>query len=282
MIYVKSYTNGSYSEPIKTIVAGSERIALDNGDYLDLTLRGDDVFLVDNDKYIDCFGRYYNIKSLRMYIIDGIPHADVACESVINMYNAWVLYSAYGQAGMSAGLSYWLQYYPAHPKPPANTYGLDRFSFGETDSAYADSNQLQMYLTASSSSPKTGRDVLWEYCKRTLVCSDIEIIGWTWNCWKHRGTTDRINLVGTGMISDIQATTDYRDGGTSYAVTVFKNPGLSVGDEVRIKLDPLNIDVNTRIMATERNPYDPDRIVIEVGDYVPDVKDILVNKLYLQ
>nr|DAZ24558.1 MAG TPA: tail protein [Caudoviricetes sp.] len=88
---------------------------------------------------------------------------------------------------------------------------------------------------------------------------------------KHRGSATAIELMDGRNVSDLSVSTDGRAGTESYQITLYKRVDLSVGDELHIVFSPMNLDVETRIVGIEYNPFNPYEVSIEVGDYVPNM-----------
>ncbi|HRS66157.1 MAG TPA: phage tail protein, partial [Spirochaetia bacterium] len=61
----------------------------------------------------------------------------------------------------------------------------------------------------------------------------------------------------------------------SYTCGVYKGAALSLGDVVTLDYDSLDIDVSLRIVSKSWDPYNPNNVTIEVGNYVNSLEDDL-------
>ncbi len=61
----------------------------------------------------------------------------------------------------------------------------------------------------------------------------------------------------------------------SYTCRVFEGSDLSLGDKVTLKYDALGIDVTLRIVTLAYDPYNPDNVTIEIGNYINSLEDDL-------
>ena len=115
----------------------------------------------------------------------------------------------------------------------------------------------------------TRRDALMRFAD---ACGcEVEYDEYTINLRKHRGSVERIELMDGKNVTAISSTEEAREGTTSFEVSLYKLVTLQAGDEIRIKFTPLNIDVETRIVGIEYDPFNPYIVRVEVGDYVPNI-----------
>ncbi|MBQ3023132.1 MAG: phage tail protein [Clostridia bacterium] len=115
----------------------------------------------------------------------------------------------------------------------------------------------------------TRRDALMRFAD---ACGcEVEYDEYTINLRKHRGSIERIELMDGKNVTAISSTEEAREGTTSFEVTLYKLVTLQAGDEIHIKFTPLNIDVETRIVGIEYDPFNPYIVRVEVGDYVPNI-----------
>jgi hypothetical protein len=110
-----------------------------------------------------------------------------------------------------------------------------------------------------------------------LMHGEIEYDGWTVNVVAHRGSSTRIDLMGTGNVSAVEVTEDLVSGDTVYTVDLIRRGTLNCGDEVRLTFQPFGIDAETRIISMKRNPYKDTDCSITVGSKTPEITDTYVD-----
>ena len=77
----------------------------------------------------------------------------------------------------------------------------------------------------------------------------------------------------TKNVTNVAVSYDSRENSSSYDIAFFKLLDLSVGDNVQIVFNPLGINVKTRIISLEYNPFYRYNIRVEVGSYRPSISD---------
>ena len=136
------------------------------------------------------------------------------------------------------------------------------FSMGEVEETAA-------IACAFTEGTLTRRDTLMRFAD---ACGcEVEYDEYTIHFRKHRGSRERIELMNGRNVTAVSSTEEAREGTTSFEVTLYKLVTLGAGDEVHIKFEPLSIDVETRIVGIEFDPFNPYVVRIEVGDYVPNI-----------
>lgn len=110
-----------------------------------------------------------------------------------------------------------------------------------------------------------------------LMHGEIEYDGWTVNIVTHRGSSTRVDLMGTGNVSAVEVSENLVTGETVYTVGLIRRGTLNCGDEVRLVFQPFGIDVQTRIISMTRNPYNDADCSITVGAKVPEITDTYVD-----
>lgn len=108
-----------------------------------------------------------------------------------------------------------------------------------------------------------------------ILGGEIEYDGYAINIRVHRGNTERRNLMDSEHITDLSVSYDSREGTASYDLSLYKKSDISVGDEVKIRYKPLGIEVGTRIIEIQYNPYNSRTVKITVGSYKPTIDDTL-------
>lgn len=100
---------------------------------------------------------------------------------------------------------------------------------------------------------------------------EVEYDGYKINLRRHRGSTVRKSLMDGENVTDLAVTIDSRENTQSYEISLFKMADLQAGDEVNITYTPMGVNVNTRIISIEYDPFYRYTVRVEVGDYVPNL-----------
>lgn len=106
-----------------------------------------------------------------------------------------------------------------------------------------------------------------------ILGGEIEYEGYKINIRKHRGSTTYIPVMDSKNVTNVAVTYDSREDTSSYDISFFKLLNLTVGDNIQIVFRPLGIDVKTRIISLEYNPFYRYDIRVEVGRYRPSISD---------
>ena len=108
---------------------------------------------------------------------------------------------------------------------------------------------------------------------------EVEYDGYKINLRKHRGSTVRKSLMDGENVTDLAVTVDSREKTQSYEISLFKMADLQAGDEVNITYTPMGVNVDTRIISIEYDPFYRYTVRVEVGDYVPNLLASTVTQL---
>ena len=100
---------------------------------------------------------------------------------------------------------------------------------------------------------------------------EVEYDGYKINLRKHRGSWVRKRLMDGENVTDLAVTIDSRENTQSYEISLFKMADLQAGDEVNITYTPMGVNVDTRIISIEYDPFYRYTVRVEVGDYVPNL-----------
>ena len=100
---------------------------------------------------------------------------------------------------------------------------------------------------------------------------EVEYDGYKINMREHRGSTVRKSLMDGENVTDLAVTIDSRENTQSYEISLFKMADLQAGDEVNITYTPMGVNVDTRIISIEYDPFYRYTVRVEVGDYVPNL-----------
>lgn len=100
---------------------------------------------------------------------------------------------------------------------------------------------------------------------------EVEYDGYKINLRRHRGSTVRKSLMDGENVTNLAVTIDSRENTQSYEISLFKMADLQAGDEVNITYTPMGVNVDTRIISIEYDPFYRYTVRVEVGDYVPNL-----------
>lgn len=100
---------------------------------------------------------------------------------------------------------------------------------------------------------------------------EVEYDGYKINLRRHRGSTVRKHLMDGENVTDLTVTIDSRENTQSYEISLFKMADLQAGDEMNITYTPMGVNVDTRIISIEYDPFYRYTVRVEVGDYVPNL-----------
>lgn len=117
----------------------------------------------------------------------------------------------------------------------------------------------------------TRRAALKQYI--AILGGEIEYEGYLINIRNHRGSKTHKQVMDTKNVTHVAVSHDSRENASSYDISFFKLLNLSVGDKVQIVFNPLGINVKTRIISLEYNPFYRYNIRVEVGRYRPSISD---------
>lgn len=92
----------------------------------------------------------------------------------------------------------------------------------------------------------------------------------------HRGSTNRYVINREYAVSDFSVSE--RGDGVSYEMVTDRLGNISVGDDVTISLtEPFSVQADVRVIGIRYNPFYRKSVVIEMGDYRPDITDEMVD-----
>lgn len=263
--------NGVDRTPIAGLIAGRLRNTLDNDNTLTLTLFGADAMGVGGGTLLECEGNYYDVVTVERYMVGNKIYADVVAESVLfraslSEYNYKKQYG-HNAESILGSFNWWSLTESSTAMP------FLVFALGSTDAPDKPPGEV---LSLYAQNGESRRSVLNRIAER--FATEIEVSGYTLNFWLHRGSVASKDLIGGYNVKSVRSVTDFRAGLVSYDIEISRKMDLSVGDNVHIEFAPLGINVDTRITAMEYNPYDKREITITVGDYRPDIRDLLIKQ----
>ena len=196
-------------------------------------------------------GQYYNIVRLSKRIVGGFPVTTAQCEHISYILN---------------DETYNLVTFVFEGTP---TEGLTELLSGTPFSVGIVEEPKRVEVAFTDQSPLSRRNALMRFID---ACGcEVEYDGYKINLRKHRGSTVRKVLMDGENVTDLSATIDSRESTVAYEISLFKMADLQAGDEVNITYTPMGIQVDTRIISIEYDPFYRYTVRVEVGDYVPNL-----------
>lgn len=196
-------------------------------------------------------GQFYNIVRVSKKITGGFPVTTAQCEHITYLLNEeqYNLVTFVFEGTPADGMTQLLSGTP--------------FSVGVIEAT----GRVECAFTDQS--PLSRRSALMRFID---ACGcEVEYDGYKINLRKHRGSTVRESLMDGENVTDLTVTIDSRENTQSYEISLFKMADLQAGDEVNITYTPMGVNVDTRIISIEYDPFYRYTVRVEVGDYVPNL-----------
>ena len=196
-------------------------------------------------------GQFYNIVRVSKKITGGFPVTTAQCEHITYLLNEeqYNLVTFVFEGTPTDGMVQLLSGTP--------------FSVGVIEAT----GRVECAFTDQS--PLSRRSALMRFID---ACGcEVEYDGYKINLRRHRGSTVRKSLMDGENVTDLAVTIDSRENTQSYEISLFKMADLQAGDEVNITYTPMGVNVDTRIISIEYDPFYRYTVRVEVGDYVPNL-----------
>ena len=196
-------------------------------------------------------GQFYSIVRVSKKITGGFPVTTAQCEHITYLLNEeqYNLVTFVFEGTPADGMAKLLSGTPF-------TVGIIEAT-GRVECAFTDQ------------SPLSRRSALIQFVD---ACGcEVEYDGYKINLRKHRGSVNRKQLMDGENVTNLAVTIDSRENTQSYEISLFKMADLQAGDEVNISYSPMGVDVDTRIISIEYDPFYRYTVRVEVGDYVPNL-----------
>ena len=196
-------------------------------------------------------GQFYNIVRVSKKITGGFPVTTAQCEHITYLLNEeqYNLVTFVFEGTPADGMTQLLSGTPF-------SVGVIEAT-GRVECAFTDQN------------PLSRRSALMRFID---ACGcEVEYDGYKINLRRHRGSTVRKSLMDGENVTDLAVTIDSRENTQSYEISLFKMADLQAGDEVNITYTPMGVNVDTRIISIEYDPFYRYTVRVEVGDYVPNL-----------
>jgi len=112
------------------------------------------------------------------------------------------------------------------------------------------------------------RDALQQWA---LACgAELTYTGRNINFLAHAGSATTVMLSDKENVKALSVTLEARSDTQTYTVELSRLQHLALGDAVRIKYTSLNLDVTTRVLTLDYDPFHPMAISMTTGDYIPN------------
>ena len=100
--------------------------------------------------------------------------------------------------------------------------------------------------------------------------AEISYSGMSINFLSRVGSSVPVNLSDAENVKSLSVTLDSRSSTQTYAVELSRIQTVSLGDAVNIRYSSLDLDVSTRVITLDYDPFHPWIISMTTGDYVPN------------
>ncbi|MEA4974093.1 MAG: hypothetical protein VB119_13140 [Candidatus Metalachnospira sp.] len=253
---IKIYNSAYFlTQTVDKVISSNLHDALDGECTFEFSTLADRSEGIDVNGIAEYEGWYFNIVRVTKSISSGLMVIAVSCEHISYVLNddRYKIDSFSFTGSPTNGLSQLLS--------------GTQFSVGTVD--FTDS------VTMKINTSVTRREALMQFI--AILGGEIEYTGKCIGIRRHRGSETVKELMSGKNVTDIGVTHDSRSLTASYDVSFHKVADYSVGDEVHIVFIPLGVDVLTRIIAMEYNPFYRYNIRVEVGDYIPTINDSLYS-----
>lgn len=248
---IEIYAGATLIQSVNKVISSNIRETLEGEFTLSFTVMAKSALALKTKQIAKLDNQYFEIVQIGKSIQGSLPICSVLCEHVSyllnhEMYNI----TEFDFTGdPSTGLSQLLSGTP--------------FSAGVVD--FTESIIMKINQKVSR------RAALMQYI--AILGGEIEYDGYNINIRSHRGSIDYIPVMGSKNVTNVAVYHDSRENASSYDISFFKLMDLAVGDNVHIIFNPLGINVKTRIISLEYNPFYRFNIRVEVGRYRPSISD---------
>ena len=248
---IEIYAGSTLIQTIKKVISANIRETLEGEYTLTFSVLAKSALALKVKQIAKIDGQYFEIVQVSKNLQGSLPICSALCEHVSYLLNHEIYnITAFDFTGdPAAGLSQVLSGTP--------------FNAGIVD--FTESVTMKINQEVSR------RAALMQYI--AILGGEIEYDGYNINIRSHRGSTDYIPVMDSKNVTNVAVSHDSRENASSYDISFFKLLNLAVGDNVQIVFNPLGINVKTRIISLEYNPFYRYNIRVEVGRYRPSISD---------
>lgn len=248
---IEIYAGATMIQSVKKVISSNIRETLEGEFTLSFTVMAKSALALKTKQIAKLDNQYFELVQISKSIQGSLPVCSVLCEHVSYLLNHEMYQiSSFDFTGdPSVGLSQLLAGTP--------------FSAGIVD--FTESVTMKINQKVSR------RAALMQFI--AILGGEIQYDGYYINIRSHRGSIDYIPVMGSKNVTNVAVSHDSRENASSYDISFFKLMDLAVGDNVHIIFNPLGINVKTRIISLEYNPFYRFNIRVEVGRYRPSISD---------
>ncbi|QNO14143.1 phage tail protein [Alkalicella caledoniensis] len=248
---IEIYAGATMIQSVKKVISSNIRETLEGEFTLSFTVMAKSALALKTKQIAKLDNQYFELVQISKSIQGSLPVCSVLCEHMSYLLNHEMYQiSSFDFTGdPSVGLSQLLAGTP--------------FSAGIVD--FTESVTMKINQKVSR------RAALMQFI--AILGGEIQYDGYSINIRSHRGSNDYIPVMGSKNVTNVAVSHDSREDASSYDISFFKLMDLAVGDNVHIIFNPLGINVKTRIISLEYNPFYRFNIRVEVGRYRPSISD---------
>jgi len=248
---IEIYAGATMIQSVKKVISSNIRETLEGEFTLSFTVMAKSALALKTKQIAKLDNQYFELVQISKSIQGSLPVCSVLCEHMSYLLNHEMYQiSSFDFTGdPSVGLSQLLSGTP--------------FSAGIVD--FTESVTMKINQKVSR------RAALMQFI--AILGGEIQYDGYSINIRSHRGSNEYIPVMGSKNVTNVAVSHDSRENASSYDISFFKLMDLAVGDNVHIIFNPLGINVKTRIISLEYNPFYRFNIRVEVGRYRPSISD---------
>lgn len=248
---IEIYSGSTLIQTVKKVMNATLRETLEGEFTLAFTVLAKSALALKTRQIAKINDKYFEIVQISKSLQGSLPICAVLCEHVSYVLNDDIYkIDTYDFTGDPAqGLNLLLSGTP--------------FTTGLVD--YTNTTTMKVNQEVSR------RAALMQYI--AILGGEIEYDGYKINIREHRGSIDYQQVMDSKNVTNVAVSHDSRENASSYDISFFKLLDLSVGDNVHIVFKLLGINIKTRIISLEYNPFYRYNIRVEVGRYRPSISD---------
>ena len=243
------YAGNVLIQTIKKVMTATLRETLEGEITLSFTVLAKSALALNTKQIAKINNQYFEVVQITKSIQGGLPICYVVCEHVSYALNDKI---------------YNINSFDFTGDP---VEGLNLLLAGTPFSAGV--VEFEESFTIKINQEVTRRSALIQFI--ALLGGEMHCDGYSINIRTHRGSDEYKTLMDTKNVTNLSALYDVREKVSSYDISFFKLHEISLGDNVHIVFRPLGVDVKTRIIALEYNPFYRYHVRAEVGEYKPSI-----------
>jgi hypothetical protein len=248
---IEVYAGDTHIQTIKKVMTSTLRETIEGELTLSFTVLAKSALALKTRQLVSLNNQHFIIVQITKSIQGNLPICSVVCEHITYTLNDDM---------------YMIDQFDFTGDP---TEGLNLILEGTPFSAGF--VEFSTEVTMKINQEVTRRAALMQYV--AILGGEIEYDGYQINITTHRGSLEYKPVMGSKNVTNVSVSHDARENASSYNISFFKLLDLAVGDNVQIIFRPLGINVKTRIISLEYNPFYRYNIRVAVGRYKPSISD---------